>query len=131
MKTKIRTSSALCACLTLYFAAFIPCYLCVDSFVAKSIEHEKEGGRQLSLSRVPLKIACWVMTTNSSDDADKFKAIAGGWGKGCDALESIDRNTPGIEADWADGYERIAGKSYRAWLLMNDKYLRSGMESKP
>ena len=90
-----------------------------------------EHGDQDALPQTRLKIACWVMTTESLADVNRSKAIANGWGKGCDALEFIDRNTVGIEADWVDGYKHIAGKSYRAWLLMFHKYLRGGSKSQP
>ena len=149
--SKSRILLTICACLALSLAAPTRCSGRVESFVVGKDTEREIVGEDIPLvesfvggnntereivedncvSHVPLKIACWVLTTKSSADVNKSKAIAEGWGKSCQALEFIDRDTPSIEADWENGYEKIAGKSYRAWLFMFHKYLLSGSKSRP
>ena len=69
-------------------------------------------------------IVCWILRSSSKEDFLKSEAIRFGWGRHCDHLEYIDRGTPGIMADWEEGHKHIAGKSFRAWQFIDEKYVR-------
>jgi len=69
-----------------------------------------------------LHISCWILASDSSSDLHKSDAIRNGWGQLCDALEFVNTTTPGIRADWGEGYENISGKSFRAWNFVHEKY---------
>jgi len=71
-----------------------------------------------------ITLVCWILTGDSAKDKGIVGTIENGWGKFCDHLEFIHRDTPGIEADWREGYDFIAGKSFRAWEFMHKKYFR-------
>lgn len=68
-------------------------------------------------------IACWILRTNSTDDFLRSQAIKDSWGTCCSTIDFIDKETPGIKADWFEVYEDISAKSYRAWNFMYWKYL--------
>lgn len=70
-------------------------------------------------------VACWVPCMNSTADLLRIKAIRHSWGRHCNTIDFIDKETPGIIADWTDVYEDLAAKSYRAWKFMYHKYLSS------
>lgn len=69
------------------------------------------------------QVVCWVLRSNSTEDHLKSEAIRRGWGQHCNHLEFIDRKTPGILADWDEGYGNIAAKSFRAWQFIYAKYV--------
>jgi len=85
---------------------------------------------KLFLPKKQLKIACWILRTNSSDSILRSAAIRNSWGKYCDELEFIDSNTPGIKVQWIDTYEDISAKSFCAWHFMFDKYVNNIPRSK-
>ena len=69
------------------------------------------------------RIACFVLRTNSEEDALRSDVVTKAWqGTPCHWLEFIDQNTVGIIADWQEGYDFLAQKSFRAWELMFSKY---------
>lgn len=70
-------------------------------------------------------IVCWILRTNSTEDLRRSEAIRFGWGRHCSHLEFIDRTTRGIRADWQEGYDNIAGKSFRAWQLIHKRYVET------
>ena len=76
-------------------------------------------------------VACWILRTNSTSDLLRSQAIEESWGKYCNTIEFIDKQTPGIKADWFEVYEDIAAKSYRAWNFMYSKYLQPDLQQAP
>jgi len=69
-----------------------------------------------------VKISCWIPTSESTFDVEKGAAISRGWGKLCDELVFINSATPGIRADWLEGYKHISEKSFIAWTYVHQKY---------
>ena len=70
-------------------------------------------------------IACWVLCSKSNEDLQKAAAIRMSWGRECNVIEFIDRDTSGVNSDWSEGYMNISGKSFRAWQFMHGKYVSS------
>ena len=83
------------------------------------------------LRRSTPTVACWILRTNSTSDLLRSQAIEDSWGKYCNTVDFIDKQTPGIKADWFEVYEDIAAKSYRAWNFMYRKYLRPELQQAP
>ena len=81
--------------------------------------------------RTNLTIACWILRTNSRDDLLRSQAIKDSWGTYCNTIDFIDKETPGIVADWVEVYKDISAKSYRAWNFMYWKYLNPGSPRVP
>lgn len=69
------------------------------------------------------RIACFVLRSGSEEDLISSRTLAESWKRACTWLEFIDRRTKGIDADWQEGYEFLAQKSYTAWLYMYRKYI--------
>lgn len=70
------------------------------------------------------RVGCWVLSSASSEDARKAMAIRKSWGKYCHPLIFVTNQTAGIKVDWADGYEGIAGKSFRCWQFAYEYFVQ-------
>jgi hypothetical protein len=96
------------------------------TFWVKSVSFP--GEPLLSPGSRTLHLSCWILASDSSSDLHKSDAIRNGWGRFCDSLEFINTTTPGIRADWNDGYEHISEKSFRAWNFVHEKYSSAGYD---
>ncbi|OUS41716.1 hypothetical protein BE221DRAFT_143052 [Ostreococcus tauri] len=76
-------------------------------------------------------VACWILRTNSTSDLFRSQAIEASWGEFCYSIDFIDKQTPGIIADWFEVYEDLSAKSYRAWNFMYRKYLSPDSKQVP
>lgn len=94
------------------------------SMCERSLQRDSplKGGQSAYTTPYPA-VACWILRTNSTSDLLRSQAIEDSWGSYCNTIDFIDKETPGIVADWFDAYEDISAKSYRAWNFMHWKYL--------
>ena len=115
-----KPACALCLC----YSIFVLCKLSAGNHLWSAGVDLFWGTHKL-LERSNDLIACWVLSTKSNEDLQKAAAIRMSWGRECNVLEFIDRDTAGVNSDWVEGYMKISGKSFRAWQLMHEKYVRS------
>ena len=111
--TKTSSSSFTNRKLAILVAAFVTSY---------TLHHYRQA------TRVPI-VACMVLRSTSIGDTIRSENIMNGWGRMCNYLQFIDRNTSGLAGDWLDGYGNLAGKSLRGWQFMHQKYGGTSKES--